>query len=119
MVYILIPTPQSEKETTMVVMNIPLCSSDYAGNILDSFSFLLFPNYSRNRGRGGDFPPFARACVFTVYNLVYATALTMVCRCLCYIESLPSLWYLDYHTVSIIIQNSRVHIEYNNYPCTQ
>ena len=25
----------------MVVMNIALCSSDYAGNILDSFSYLL------------------------------------------------------------------------------
>ena len=32
----------------MVDVNIPLCSSDYAENILDSFSFLLFPNYSRN-----------------------------------------------------------------------
>ena len=33
---ILVPTPQSEKETIMVVMNIPLYSSYYAGNIFDS-----------------------------------------------------------------------------------
>jgi len=37
------PTPQPDKETIMIVMNIPLCSSNYAGNILDSFSYLVFP----------------------------------------------------------------------------
>ena len=44
---IIVLLSKTETIYTMVVMNIPLCSSDYAGNILDSFSYLLFPNYSR------------------------------------------------------------------------